>query len=160
MEPLLIVLVPGLLGGLVLAVLIALPRQKSPSTVVTRHLTPASPALINMAHIKVEGVGGLGMVAAVLAVAIADPRIRLATIVAWVLGAGLALILIARRRRTGGMPSSGDDLDARSTLHLHGERRGAERARARGSIGHAERALATAFSNVRRETRPAYSAGR
>ena len=46
--------------------------------VVPHELELPSPTLINMAHIRVEGVGGLGLVAAVLAVAAFDPRIRLA----------------------------------------------------------------------------------
>jgi hypothetical protein len=60
MEPLIIILVPGLFGGLVLALLIADNRQGTPSTVVPRRLAAPSPALINMAHIQIEGVGGLG----------------------------------------------------------------------------------------------------
>jgi hypothetical protein len=58
------------------------------------------------------------MVAAVIAVAIADPRIRLAIIVAWVFGTALAIALILMRRRTGALPSGGDGPDDRSTLHL------------------------------------------
>jgi hypothetical protein len=118
MEPLLIILIPGLLGGLVLAFLIARNRRSTPPTFVPRRLEAPSPSLINMAHIKIEGLGGLGLVAAVIAVAIADPRIRLAIIIAFVLGAGLALALIAARRRTGSLPSGGDDHDDRSMLHL------------------------------------------
>ena len=78
MEPLLIILIPGILGGLVLSLLIARNRRGTPATFVSKPLEAPSPALINMAHIKVEGLGGLGLVAAVTAVAIADPRIRLA----------------------------------------------------------------------------------
>src|SRR3954452_14213165 len=118
MEPLLIVLVPGVFGGLVVAWLIAATRRASSSTVVPRRLAAPTPALINMAHIQVEGVGGLGMVAAVIAVAIADPRIRLAILVAWVFGTALAIALIVMRRRTGALPSGGDFPDDRSTLHL------------------------------------------
>lgn len=123
MEPLLLILVPGIVGGLVLALLIARKWARTPSTVVPRRLEAASPSLINMAHIKVEGIGGLGMVAAVAAVAIADPRIGLATIVALVLGGGLALLLIAMRRRSGAMPSSGEGPADRSTLHIDDDRR-------------------------------------
>jgi len=119
MEPLAIVLIPGVFGGLFVAWLIAATRRGSSSTVVPRRLAAPTPALINMAHIQVEGVGGLGMVAAVIAVAIADPRIRLAILVAWVLGAALAIALIVMRRRTGALPSGGDGPDDRSTLHLH-----------------------------------------
>jgi hypothetical protein len=123
MEPLLIILVPGLFGGLVLALLIASKRQGTPSTVVPRRLAAPSPSLINMAHIQVEGVGGLALVAVAMAVAVVDPRIRLAMIVAAVLGAALALFLIAMRRRTGALPSGGDGPDDRSTLRLDADRR-------------------------------------
>ncbi len=118
MEPLLIILVPGLSGGLVLALLLAGRRQRPRSTVVSRRLAAPSPALINMAHIQVEGVGGLGMVAAAVTIAVSDPHIRLAMLVASVLGAGLALVLIAIRRRTGALPSAGDGPDNRLTLRL------------------------------------------
>jgi hypothetical protein len=118
MEPLLIVLIPGVFGGLFVAWLIAATGRGSSSTVVPRRLAAPTPALINMAHIQVEGVGGLGMVAAVIAVAIADPRIRLAILVAWVFGTALAIALIVMRRRTGALPSGGDDPDDRSMLHL------------------------------------------
>ena len=68
MEPLLIILIPGIFGGLVLSLLIARNRRGTPPTFVSRPLDAPSPALINMAHIKVEGLGGLGLVAAQFAV--------------------------------------------------------------------------------------------
>jgi hypothetical protein len=121
MEPVLIALMSGLFGGLVVALLLAgMHLKPSSAPVVSRRLAAPSPALINMATIKVEGVGGLGMVAAVIAVAIADPRIRLATMIAAVLGAALAFVLIATRRRTGALPSGGNRPDDRSMLHLAG----------------------------------------
>jgi hypothetical protein len=88
---------------------------------VSKRLAAPTPALINMAHIRVEGIGGLGMVAAVIAVAIADSRIRLALIIALVLGVGLALALIALRRRAGPLPSAGDGPDDRSMLHIESD---------------------------------------
>ena len=121
MEPLLFILIPGLFGGLALSWLIARNRRTTPPTFVPRRLEAPSPSLINMAHIKIEGLGGLGMVAAVIAVAIADPRIRLAIIIAGVLGGGLALYLIASRRSSGGLHSGGDP-DADSLLHLENHR--------------------------------------
>jgi hypothetical protein len=117
MEPLLI-LIPGLLGGLLLAVLIAATRRGTSPTFVPRRLAAPSPTLINMAHIPVEGVGGLGMVGAVAIVAVADVRVGLATFMALVLGSGLATVLIAMRRRTGPLPSTGDGPEDRSLLHL------------------------------------------
>jgi hypothetical protein len=122
MEPLVIGLLPGFFGGLVLALLLARTRRKAPKTFVPRPLAPPSPSLINMAHIPVEGVGGLGMLAAVVAVVIIDPRIRFATILAAVLGAGLALTLIALRRDDRLRPG-GTGNDGGSTLHLDEDRR-------------------------------------
>jgi hypothetical protein len=118
MEPLLILLVLGLFGGLALALVIARDRRGTPPTFVPRRLAAPTPALINMANIRVEGIGGLGMVAAVIAVAIADSRIRAAIIIALVLGGGLAVALIALRRRGGPLPSAGDGPDDRSLLHI------------------------------------------
>jgi hypothetical protein len=120
MEPVLILL-PGLLGGLALALIIATTRRRPPAVVVSRRLDGPTPELINMAHIKVEGIGGLGLVAAVIAVALADPRIRLVILAAMVLGVGLALLLIYVRRVLEAR-SGGDDSADRSTLHLDGVR--------------------------------------
>lgn len=125
MEPLLILMVLGLFGGLGLSILIARYRRGTPPTFVPRRLAAPNPALINMANIRVEGIGGLGMVAAVIAVAIADSRIRAAIIIALVLGGGLALALIALRRRSGPLPSAGDGPDDRSMLHIDTDRYGA-----------------------------------
>ena len=118
MEPLLIILIPGTLGGLALALLLPRLRRRTPGVAVPHHLEPPSPTLINMAHIRVEGVGGLGMVAAVLLVAATDPRIRLAILGAAVLGTALAVTLIALRRATGALPSGTDGPDGRLPLGL------------------------------------------
>jgi hypothetical protein len=121
MEPLLIILVPGVIGGIVLSLFIMRLRRTTPPTFVAKRLEPTSPSLINMSSIKVEGLGGLGMVAAVIAVAIADPRIRLAIIIAGVLGSALAFFLIRARRSSGGL-HSGDGPDGDSLLHLENHR--------------------------------------
>lgn len=118
MEPLLLVLIPGLFGGLVLSWLIGRHQSTTPPTFVPRRLEAPSPSLINMSSIKVEGLGGLGMVAAVIAVAIADSRIRLAMIIALVLGGGLALGLIAIRRRNAESVRHGGPDDP--ILHIYG----------------------------------------
>src|SRR4051812_10191900 len=133
MEPLLMILIPGLFGGFVVALLIAARRRGSPPTFVPTHLAAPSPSLINMAHIRVEGVGGLGMVGAIVIVAVSDSRIRLATLIAMVLGGALALVLIAMRRRTGSLPSAGDGPEDRSMLHLADEGR-SQRRRAKGPV--------------------------
>jgi hypothetical protein len=118
MEPLLIVLVPGVLGGIILAALLATKRINLPIAGVERPLEPPSPSLINMAHIPVGGGGGLGIVAAVIAVALAEPRIRVPIGIAALLGAALAWALIVRRRRRGPLASAGDDSGPHSTLGL------------------------------------------
>ena len=117
MEPLVLILIPGTLGGLALALLI--PRLRRCTRVVVPHeLKLPSPTLINMARIRVEGVGGLGPHAAVLAVAAFDPRIRLAMLGAAALGTVLAAALIALRRSTGALPSRPDGPDSRLPLRL------------------------------------------
>src|SRR3954452_19057048 len=117
MEPLVMILIPGTLGGLALALL--LPRLRGRTRVVVPHdLEPASPTLINMAHIRVEGVGGLGLVAAVLAVAAFDSRIRLAILIAAALGTALALAMIGLRRSTGALPSGTNGPDGGLPLGL------------------------------------------
>ena len=64
-------------------------------------LPPPSPHMINMARIRVSGVGGLGMVAMSVVVAAFVPSIRLSMAIAFVLGLALAAVLIAFRRRKG-----------------------------------------------------------
>jgi hypothetical protein len=124
MEPVVIVLIAGLVGGVALAVILGTRRRGAPSIFVARPLVAPSPALINMAHIRVEGIGGLGLVAAVAAVAVWDPRIRLAMSVSAVLGSGLAMLLIAARRRALARRSNADGRDDLSMLHIGGERGG------------------------------------
>ena len=99
MTPLLLILVPGVFGGVLLALLIARVRirqQPHPS----KPLAAPSPGHINMAHIRIEGVGGLGMVAMAVTVAIGEPHIRMAMAIAVLLGVPFAVALIAWRRRT------------------------------------------------------------
>ena len=117
MEPLLIVLVPGVIGGLVLALLVLPRRSQSQSPVLDRLAAP-SPGLINMAQIPVEGIGGLGLVAMALTVSIFEPRIRTAMAIAFVLGVTLAAVLIALRRRSGPLSSDSQDPGAHVMLHL------------------------------------------
>ena len=147
MEPLLI-MAPGAIGGLVLAFLIARLRYKVPSTFVPRRLDAPNPALINMAQIKVEGVGGLGLVLAVLAVALSNPGIREALIVSFLLGAGLAICLVAVHRRLGAAHEH-DGPDDRSTLHLVADGRRA-RAERTDAAGHTGRLAATSLGGARR----------
>jgi len=107
MEPLVIILLPGILGGALLAFFLAhrpaRPAGNAPA--VRRALPPPSPSLINMARIKIDGVGGLGMVLVALTVAITVPSIRLSVLTGLVLGVTVAAALITWRR-SGPLASS------------------------------------------------------
>jgi len=136
MEPLIIVLVPGVLGGIILAVLLGGRWIDLRTRGVERALESTSPSLINMAHIPVQGGGGLGIVAAVIAVALADPRIRVAIGIAALLGVVLAAVLIARRRERGPLSSGDGDSASPSVLGLGRERTGRAPVRANGGGNH------------------------
>ena len=120
MDLALALLLPGLLGGLAFAgVAILLHRKGSrPSLDMPYRPDPISIDMINMASIKVAGVGGLGLVAMAAAVALDVPRIAQSMAVGIVFGAIGAAIVILRRRRTGGMPSSGRGLGANTILRI------------------------------------------
>ena len=145
MEPLLIILVPGVVGGIILAVLLVTRRIALRTGGGDRRLAPPSPSLINMARIPVEGGGGLGIVAAVIAVALADPRIRVAIGIAALFGAGFALLLIMLRRGRGPLVSGGDDSGPHSMLGLGREQPGRASVRSKRERSHAlDRDLAVA----------------
>ena len=120
MDLALILLLPGFLGGLVFAgVAILLHRKGSrPSLDMPYRQDPISIDMINMASIKVAGVGGLGLVAMAAAVAWDIPRIAQSMALGIVFGAVAAAIVILRRRQTGAMPSSGRGLGANTTLKI------------------------------------------
>src|SRR5262245_2205271 len=103
---LLLIVVPGVLGGFVVALLIGMSTRKPREVETQTRLEPPSPYLINMAHIRVAGVGGLGMVAMAITVTIFVPRIRSSMALALLLGGALAAALIAYRRRRGPLGSS------------------------------------------------------
>lgn len=88
----------ALVGGWLLAGLLALMNRRASSDVVTRSaIEPLSPDAINMAHIRVEGVGGLGLIAAGLVIAIYLPEIGFSLLAGVGLGAAIAVGLIAYR---------------------------------------------------------------
>ena len=121
MDPVTLVLVPGLLGGLVFALLFARLRQRRPGSEPPPDAfrnQPLSTDVINMAHIRVAGVGGLGLVATALWVAWFVPRIGQTLAVGLVFGVLIAVALILRRRRHGAMPSSGRRAGANTTLAI------------------------------------------
>ena len=107
MDPVLMMLIPGLLGGVVIAVLLRrLPWHAEQGQVVPPVGQPLSSGAINMAHIRVAGEGGLGLVAIAVASAIFVPRIGQTIGLGFVVGAVLAVALVAWRRPKGPLPSS------------------------------------------------------
>ena len=108
MDPVLMLLAPGVLGGLVIALLLRRVHWTDDSAQVAPPAgEPLSSGAINMAHIRVAGEGGLGLVAIAVASAIFVPRIGQTIGLGFVLGAVLAVALVIWRRRTGPLPSSG-----------------------------------------------------
>jgi hypothetical protein len=112
-------LLPALVGGLVLAgVLARLNRRQSSGVVRRSALEPMSPDLINMAHIRVAGVGGLGMLGAAVVTAISLPEIGVALVAGVGLGAVIAAGLIAYRGRSRAGGPEGDDGQPPTVLAL------------------------------------------
>jgi hypothetical protein len=71
-----------------------------------------------MAHIKVAGAGGFGLVIVALATGLDVPEIGQTVLLGFTLGAVLAVGLIAWRRRRGPMPSSGGQMGANTMLSI------------------------------------------
>ena len=117
MDPITIVIVPGFIGGLVFALLLArLNRRSEQSDPFTAEWP--STDIINMARIRVAGVGGLGLVAMAVVVAINIPKIRQLLTIGLALGVLFGVVLVLWRRRAGPMPSSGRRPGANTTLSI------------------------------------------
>ena len=84
----------------------------------------ASTDVINMAHIRVAGAGGLGLVLVALATALDIPEIGQMVTLGFLLGVVLAIGLITWRRRNGPMPSSGGQMGANTMLSIDAPTRG------------------------------------
>ena len=117
MDPVTMVIIPGFIGGLVIALLIARVHRK-PSDLDPFASERPSTDIINMARIRVAGIGGLGLVAMALVVAFNIPRIRQSVMLGVVLGALFGVILILWRKHAGVMPSSGRRAGANTTLSI------------------------------------------
>lgn len=120
MDPILQIVIPGLAGGLVVAWLLVRLNRRS-----TSRLAPSpsirdqfSTDMINMAHIRVVGVGGLGLVAMSAIVAAYLPTVGLSLAAGFVLGALLAAVLILRRKKSGPLPSSSQRPGANTVLSI------------------------------------------
>ena len=123
MEPLVIILVPGILGGLAFALiaLVASRRTRQPAIVPPRaHADLPITSMSNIATLRVAGVGGLGLVAMATSVALYLPTVRLAMALGLGLGILTACVLILRARKAGPMPSSGTGTGASTVFHLQG----------------------------------------
>jgi hypothetical protein len=120
MNPIVRILVPGLAGGLVFAWILVQANRRSKTTAVIAAGAPGQPTtdMINIAHIRVAGVGGLGLVAVCAMVAAFIPAVGFSLAAGAGLGAMLAIGMIARRRKTGPMPSSSEHMGANSVLAI------------------------------------------
>src|SRR5574338_792778 len=117
MEPFALVAILGLIGGIVIALVSVRVHGRSLSRPDPfAHDAPTD--VINMARIRVAGIGGLGLVAMALVVSIAVPAIGVPFASGAALGVLTALALIATRRRDGGMRSSGERPGANTVLSI------------------------------------------
>ena len=118
MNPVTVVIVPGMLGGLFLAILSHRRRGPVPRVILPHRTQWPSTDVINMASIKVAGVGGLCLVAMAGAVALDVPEIGQSIAISLGLGTLWAVLMIVRSRRRGPMPSSGQRIGANTTLSI------------------------------------------
>ena len=121
MEPtVLSFLLAGLGGGLVMALLIVRAQRALPTrrTGTTNSVAPDSRPVINIATIRVAGVGGLGLVVVAVAFALEYARIGQTVTIGAALGLVLATALILWRHRAGPMPSTGRSRGANTTLSI------------------------------------------
>jgi len=123
METLAILLAIGVIGGAIIALIAArlhtaLGGPTGADPFVRR---PLSTDVINMANIKVAGIGGLGFVVVCAVVALTIPPVGISVATGFVLGALLALVWIYRRRHAGPLPSSGQGTGANTMLAIDDE---------------------------------------
>ena len=118
MDPVTLFLVPSILGGLAIALLMARRQGRGPRSLTDAPLPPVTTDVINIAHIRAAGLGGLGLFAMALVVAWFVPRIGLTLGAGVLFGALLGIVLILSRRRTGPLPSSGGSAGANVTLSI------------------------------------------
>jgi hypothetical protein len=119
-DPVMLVIVLAFAGGLVVALLLPLfTRRSSPvrEPLPYRDDAPLTDA-INIAHIRVTGIGGLGFVLLALAIAVYIPTIGVSLATGAALGIVFAIVLILRRRRMGPLPSSGGRPGANTMLSI------------------------------------------
>ena len=118
--PILLVVALGIIGGAALALgAIRLgKRLRGPGGADEFTRRPLSTDVINMASIKVAGLGGLCLVVLCAAIAIQIPHIGRTVLTGFLLGGALAELWIVRRRGAGPMPSSGARPGANTVLSI------------------------------------------
>ena len=116
MDPATFVLVVGFLGGLIVALFMTRVHSPLPGVDPLRKF-PLTTDIINMARIRVSGIGGFGLMSMALVVAMFVPRIRQHLLISVGLGVAFAVGLILLRRRSP-MPSGSDTPGANSVLSL------------------------------------------
>lgn len=120
MGPFGFLVIPGVVGGAI-AALIMLRRHRfgsQPATYVpsTEEFPPTD--VINAAHIRVAGIGGLGLVAMAVVVGLAFPLTRFAMIAGLIGGAFAAWAIVRYRERHGPMSSSDRGLPGARTVFV------------------------------------------
>jgi hypothetical protein len=111
--------IPGVLGGVLLALWLARPSTR-PRLLVSDRARRPLPFIdaINMATINVAGIGGLGMVLTAVVIAVFVPGVGVSILAGIGSGALLAAGLILWRRRNGPLTSSGGDRGATTMLGI------------------------------------------
>jgi len=112
--------VPGFLGGLVIALFFIKLRRRGQTRPSEEAFEGGglSTDVINISKIRVAGIGGVGLVAMAVVVALNVPRIGQSLALGLGLGLGLAAALILMRRSRGPMPSSGRHGGANTVLSI------------------------------------------
>jgi hypothetical protein len=120
MDPVTMLIVPGFVGGLCVALWLVRANRnstsagQSPASSDDKLITDA----INISHIRVAGVGGLGLVVMAAVVAAFVPGIGVAMAIGAASGTIFAVVLTLWRRRAGPMTSSGRRPGANTTLSI------------------------------------------
>jgi hypothetical protein len=101
MDPLTALAAPGLLGGAIVALSLWLAHRRARASVlaVPRQDRGILVDAINIAHIPVDGIGGLGLVAGAVLVAWLLPAVGLSLAIAVTAGCAIAAGLILFRSR-------------------------------------------------------------
>jgi hypothetical protein len=119
-DPVTLLMIPAFVGGLLVALLLALVHHRSSRLKEPLPRGDDAPLVdpINIAHVRVAGIGGVGFVLLALAIAAAIPSIGVSLAMGAALGIVFAVALILRRRRSGPLPSSSQRPGANTTLSI------------------------------------------